>query len=268
LKLVDKFSQSSIEYPIVVEGLKKIYGSIVAISDISLNVRNNDCLGIVGPNGAGKTTLFQCILGLLKNIKGNVSILGQEVIINGKILQNMRKYRNKIGYVPDFLEIYPFLTSEEYLHFLGKIAGFEEEKISKYMNFLLNYFDLNPWYRTLVKNLSRGNLQKLILCTALIHQPSILILDEPFTNLDIIVRGKAKALLEAYITNGIPELDIITPGTILISSHILADIEDICNRVVIIKSGRIVWNGEIDELKTETKEDKGLETIILEVLGK
>ncbi len=255
------------EISVIIKDLKKTYGSLIAIDGINLTVSKSECLGIVGPNGAGKTTLFQCLMGLVKIQNGSIHLFGEATIKDGKILSTLRDIRSKIGYVPDFLEIYPFLTSEEYIHFLGKLFGLTQEQLLTRTSYLMKTFELEPYTDVLVKKLSGGNRQKLLLSSAFIHKPQILLLDEPFTGLDVSVRRKAKNLINEYVTLGIPELGISNPGTVIISSHILSDIQDLCTRVGIISSGSLVWEGTINEVKNGVKGDNALETLVLELWG-
>ncbi|MHA1947443.1 MAG: ABC transporter ATP-binding protein [Candidatus Hodarchaeales archaeon] len=256
------------ENSVIVKGLIKSYGSLIAIDRINLTVNKSECLGIVGPNGAGKTTFFQCLMGLVKIQNGSIHLFGKKTVKEGKILSILSKIRSKIGYVPDFLKIYPFLTSEEYIHFLGKLFGLTQEKLLIRTKYLMKTFELEPDSNVLVKKLSRGNRQKLLLSTAFIHQPQILLLDEPFTGLDASVRRKAKNLITEFVTIGIPELGINNPGTVIISSHILSDIQDLCTRVGIINSGSLVWEGTINDVKKGIKGNNGLETLVLELWGR
>ncbi|PWI46261.1 hypothetical protein CEE45_17760 [Candidatus Heimdallarchaeota archaeon B3_Heim] len=256
------------EISVIVKGLIKTYGSLIAIDGINLTVRKSECLGIVGPNGAGKTTFFQCLMGLVKIQNGSIHLFGKKTVKEGKILSMLRDIRSKIGYVPDFLEIYPFLTSEEYIHFLGKLFGLTQEQLLTRTNYLMKTFELEPYTDVLVKKLSRGNRQKLLLSTAFIHQPQMLLLDEPFTGLDVSVRRKAKNVITEFVTIGIPELGITNPGTVIVSSHILSDIQDLCTRVGIINSGSLVWEGTINDVKKGIKGNNALETLVLELWGR
>ena len=256
------------ESSIIVKGLIKSYGSLIAIDRINLIVNKGECLGIVGPNGAGKTTFFQCLMGLVKIQNGSITLLGEKTVKEGKILSKLRGIRSSLGYVPDFLKIYPFLTAEEYIHFLGKLYGLNQEKLLIRTEYLMKTFELEPYSNVLVKKLSRGNRQKLLLSTAFLHRPQMLLLDEPFTGLDISVRRKAKNLITDFVTIGIPELGITNPGTVIVSSHILADIQDLCTRVGIIYSGRIVWEGTIDDVKKGIEGNNSLEKLVLELWGR
>ncbi|MFX1282369.1 MAG: ABC transporter ATP-binding protein [Promethearchaeota archaeon] len=252
-------------FPIKIDHLVKSYGKIKVLDDISLSLKDHECLGIVGPNGAGKTTLLQCLMGLVKIQKGNIRIFGYDVVIHGKILSVLRNIRPRIGYTPEQLEIYPFLTIDEYTNFLGDLYGLSEEALSTYTSFLFDIFELETWQETLVKNLSRGNHQKLMICTALIHQPEVLILDEPFATLDVNIRNKVKKLLNEFITDGIPELGINSPGSILISSHSPSYLEDLCTHMTILHSGKIAWKGSISDAKKRMIKDQTFESFILEV---
>ena len=246
--------EPQIQYSIRIENLTKNYGKIKVLDNLSMNLNHNESLGIIGPNGTGKTTLFRCLMGLVRIHSGNISILGQKTVKKGKILPQLRDLRPRIGFVPEYLEIYPFLTITEFLNFLGNLFGLSDEERSIYIDYLIDIYELENWQKTLIKNLSKGNLQKIMLCTALIHQPEVLILDEPFTSLDVNVRKKTKNLLKQFVTKGIPELGINSPGSILICSHILPVLEDLCANIAILHSGKIIWDGAISDVKKSTQE--------------
>jgi len=257
--------EPQIQYSIRIENLTKNYGKIKVLDNLSMNLNRHESLGIIGPNGSGKTTLFRCLMGLVRIQSGNISILGQKTVKKGKILPQLRDLRPRIGYVPEQLVIYPFLTITEYLNFLGNLFGLSDEERSIYTDYLIDIYELESWQKTLIKNLSKGNLQKIMLCTALIHQPEVLILDEPFTSLDVNVRKKTKNLLTQFVTKGIPELGINSPGSILICSHILPDLEDLCVNIAILHSGKISWNGAISDVKKSMQKNQTLESFILKV---
>lgn len=246
-----------------VTSLTKSYGSTMALKSMNLNLYKKSCLGFVGPNGAGKTTFFKSLLGLLKLQDGNITILGENVIENGKILSSMKKIRSKVGYVPDFPKMYPFLTVEEFFTFLGKLFGLNIEQLKTRIEYLINFFELHSYRKSIIKTLSRGNYQKVSLSSALIHQPELLLLDEPFSSLDVFVRRKTKELIENFVKDGIPELGIMNSGSVIISSHILSDIEDLCNHVSVISSGEIAWNGLISEINMEMSQNNSLEELVL-----
>ncbi|MFW9853900.1 MAG: ABC transporter ATP-binding protein [Candidatus Thorarchaeota archaeon] len=255
---------TQIKYQISVDDLTKSYGNVGVLKNLNLNLESQECLGVVGPNGAGKTTLFRCLMGFVNIQQGNIDLLGRRVVTNGKISAGLREIRPRIGYVPESLEIYPFLTVEEYLQFLCKLFAVKEQGYEQYSQYLSQFFELENWTETLVKHLSTGNFQKLMLCTALIHQPEILVLDEPFSNLDVKIRKKTKKLLKEFIFRGIPELDITIPGSIIIASHILTDIEELCTQVALLHSGEIVWQGTIEEIKQDRTKAKPFESFVLE----
>ncbi|MFW9777846.1 MAG: ABC transporter ATP-binding protein [Candidatus Heimdallarchaeota archaeon] len=258
-------SPAQIEIPIKIAGLTKSYGTVGVLENFDLVLDHKECLGIIGPNGAGKTTLFRCLMGLVRIQQGNINLLGQSVVTNGKISPQLRRIRPRIGYVPESLEIYSFLTVREYLCFISKLFVLREDEYNQYSRYLIRLFELEEWEESLIKHLSTGNYQKLILCTALIHQPEVLILDEPFSNLDIKTRKKTKNILKKFISRGIPELDIDVPGSIIIASHILADLEELCTQIALLHSGRITWKGTIAEIRQDQTKARSFESFVLEV---
>ncbi len=187
--------------------------------------------GFLGPNGAGKTTTIKIIMGLLKTDKGKIEFNGEE--INDKT-------RKKLGYLPETPSFYPYLKVEEFLYIIGKVSGLKDEFIYKKIDELSTRLFLKEFLQKPIKTLSKGTLQKVAFCQALIGDPEMIILDEPFSGLDPIVMDEIRNYIFSLKKEG---------KTILISSHMLSEMERICDDVVLINQGRIVLSGNISKLK-------------------
>ena len=214
---------------IQVEGLSKRYGDFVALAPLNLAVRKGEVLGYLGPNGAGKTTTIRLLLGLIRPSAGRVEIFG----INAAA-EKIRAHRH-IGYVPGESAFWPSLTGAETLHLLGKVHGQIDER---YQSELIKRFRFDPAKK--VRTYSKGNRQKINLIAALSTRADLLIMDEPTTGLDpIMEQAFRQSVLEAK-ANG---------QTIFLSSHILEEVEALCDRLAILKDGKLVELGTLAEMR-------------------
>jgi ABC-2 type transport system ATP-binding protein len=221
--------------PIIeINNLTKRYGRRTAVEDLSLTVEEGDIYGFVGPNGAGKTSTIRIICTLLE---GN----GGEVLVGGhSVKKNPRGVRKVIGYMPDFFGVYNDMQVWEYLDFFGACYGIEANARARLIDDLLELVDLTHRKNDMVDKLSRGMKQRLSLARTLIHDPQVLILDEPASGLDPRARVEIRELM----------LELARLGkTIFFSTHILADVAEICTRVGIIEEGKMVATGGIEELQ-------------------
>lgn len=221
---MDSQNDSGNSYAIKMQNLTKYYGDIKGIEDVTLEVKRGQIFGFLGPNGAGKTTTIRILIGLIKPSNGEAEIFGAPV---GSI-----ESKQKIGYLPSDFELYNYYTIKEYLDYLEKLRGHAELRHD-----LEKLFDVDIHRKT--DELSRGNKQKVAIVQALMHDPDILIADEPTTGLDPVMQNVFNKYLKKYIKRG---------GTAFISSHILRDIQEIADTVTIIKSGNIFSSGKVDEL--------------------
>ncbi len=219
------------EEPIVsIDGVTKRFGDLVAVDNIDFEIYPGEIFGFIGPNGAGKTTTLKLIATLLRPDAGRIRVGGHAAAVHP------RAVRRTIGYMPDFLGVYHGLTTEEYLDFFGATYRIAPEKRRTLIDDLLALTDLGDKRRTLVTSLSRGMQQRLGLARSLIHDPKVLLLDEPASGLDPRARVEIRELLRELANMG---------KTIIVSSHILADLEQLCDQIGIIEQGKLLYAGDM-----------------------
>ena len=216
-----------------IKHLMKKYGKFTAVDDLNLTIPESSIFGFVGPNGAGKTTTMKIMSGLLKATDGSVMIDGVDVTKNPKAL------KEHIGYMPDFFGVYDDLKVSEYMDFYAGTYYIPYEQREDLINNLLEIVDLSHKKDAYVDGLSRGMKQRLCLARSLIHDPKLLILDEPASGLDPRARVEMKEVLKQLQTMG---------KTIIISSHILPELAEMCTDVGIIDRGHIVVQGTVQEI--------------------
>jgi len=216
------------------KNLTKNYGNLTAVDDLSLTIQAGDIFGFIGPNGAGKTTTMRILVTLLEPTRGSAFIDGLDVGKEGK------KVRRRVGYMPDFMGVYDDLKVFEYLEFFAAAFGIERKKRKSIVEGVLELTDLQSKQAATVDSLSRGMQQRLGLARVLIHDPKVLILDEPASGLDPRARIEIRELLRELKRMG---------KTIMISSHILSELEEICDHVGIIEHGRLVFSGTLEEIR-------------------
>jgi ABC-2 type transport system ATP-binding protein len=214
--------------------LTKVFGNLTAVDDLNLFIKQGDIFGFIGPNGAGKTTTMRILVTLMEPTRGHALIDGLDVARNGQ------KIRRVIGYMPDFMGVYDDLKVFEYLEFFAAAFGIERSKRKSIVEGVLELTDLQSKKAATVDSLSRGMQQRLGLARVLIHDPKVLILDEPASGLDPRARIEIRELLRELKRMG---------KTIMISSHILSELEEICDQVGIIEHGQLVYSGTIEEIR-------------------
>jgi ABC-2 type transport system ATP-binding protein len=229
--------------------LVKYYNKFPAVKGVSLHVPKGDLFGFVGPNGAGKTTTIRMVSGLLRPTSGDIWING----VNRNAAPNMAK--KCIGYVPDFFGVYDNLKVSEYMEFYGSLYGISYRDVSSMTGGLLELVNLTDKVDEYVDSLSRGMKQRLCVARALLHNPELLILDEPSSGLDPRARVEMKELLMNLQSMG---------KTIIISSHILSELSEMCNSIGIMNQGRIVAAGTIDMILGRGRENA---RIIIDIKG-
>jgi ABC-2 type transport system ATP-binding protein len=233
--------------------LTKRYGSFTAVDGINLEVPPGELFGFLGPNGAGKTTTLRMIAGILKPTSGTVEIGGDN------LERKPRKAKTRMGFIPDRPYVYDKLTGAEFLRFVAALYGQEGPVIERRMDELLQLFDLAPWKDELTESYSHGMRQKLIISSALLHRPEVIVVDEPMVGLDPKSARLLKDLFKEFTSRG---------GTILMSTHTLEVAEDMCDRIGIIQGGKIAACGTMTELRREfSASEASLEDLFLRLTG-
>jgi len=215
------------------KSLSKYYGDLAAVTDLNLTIQDGDIFGFIGPNGAGKTTTMRVLVTLLEPTRGKAFINGLDVTKKGK------QVRRLVGYMPDFMGVYDDLKVFEYLEFFAAAFGIDRRKRKSIVDGVLELTDLQSKRSAAVDSLSRGMQQRLGLARVLIHDPKVLILDEPASGLDPRARIEIRELLRELKRMG---------KTIMISSHILSELEEICDHIGIIEHGQLVFSGTLEEI--------------------
>jgi ABC-2 type transport system ATP-binding protein len=229
--------------------LTKKFASLTAVDSLSLEIPDGEIFGFIGPNGAGKTTTIKMMVGILPPSSGSVAVGGYD------LQKEPLKAKKIIGYIPDIPYVYPYMTGREFLNFVAELYQVEnkQNKISKY----LDLFSLQGMIDGYFKDFSRGTKQKLTISAALLHQPEVLIIDEPILGLDPASSEKTLNLLKKFKEDG---------GTVFVCSHTLTVIQEICDRIGIIDHGEVIFKGPIDKLKKrlKTKEER-LEKLFMKI---
>jgi len=216
-----------------VRDLHKRYGKFVALDGMDLTIPNGSIFGLIGPNGAGKTTTFAILASLLKPTSGSVAVLGLDPA------RHAREVRKVMGYMPDGLGVYSDLDVDEYLRFFAASYRVPKASWDDLLEGLLELVGLRAKREARVDSLSRGMKQRLSLARALLHDPTLLILDEPASGLDPRARAELRTLLLQLATMG---------KTIVISSHILSELEDVCTDIAIMQAGKVLTSGPASEI--------------------
>ncbi len=216
-----------------IEGLTKKYGRFTAVDDLSLSIPDGEIFGFVGPNGAGKTTTMKIIAGLMAANSGEVYVDGIDAI------KRTKEAKEIIGYMPDFFGVYDDLKVSEYLDFYASIYNIKAKERQKISDDLLELVDLSDKKGAYVDSLSRGMKQRLCLARSLVHNPKLLVLDEPASGMDPRARVEMKEILRSLKGLG---------KTIIISSHILSELAELCTSIGIIDRGKIVISGKVSDI--------------------
>jgi ABC-2 type transport system ATP-binding protein len=216
--------------------LTRMYGSMVALSNLNLTVNRGDLFGFIGSNGAGKTTTLRILATFLAPSSGKAEVLGHDVVRDADAV------RHTIGYMPDFFGVYKDMEVTEYLDFFGACYKIPSAQREKTVNDVLELVGLTEKRGALIGALSRGMQQRLGLARVLIHDPQLLLLDEPASGLDPRARIEMMAILQELQRLG---------KTIIISSHILSELQTLCNRVAIIEKGKLIYSGPVQGVRDQ-----------------
>lgn len=213
------------------------YGPVVALHKANFSVERGEVVGLLGPNGAGKSTTMKILTTYLYPTAGVASVGGESV------LDSPLAVRKLIGYLPEILPLYPEMEVRDYLTFVGRARGLSHGQLNQRLDWVVDRCGLKPMYRKLARELSKGYRQRVGLAQALIHDPQVVILDEPTSGLDPHQILEIRQLVR----------ELAHDKTVLLSTHILQEIEAVAGRIVIINSGRIVGEGTLDELRARTQ---------------
>tara|TARA_Y100000746_G_scaffold70859_1_gene59028 strand:+ start:562 stop:1557 length:996 start_codon:yes stop_codon:yes gene_type:complete len=238
----DAFSQAPV---ITAKGLRKMYGPHLALDDVNLEIQRG-AVGILGPNGAGKSTLFKCLLGLITTTSGEGSVLGLDIRTQGE------QIRSKIGYMPEYNALDPNLFAVDQVRYAGELLGMNSKNATQRAHEVLEYVGLKDQRYRKIETFSTGMLQATKLACALVHDPDILICDEPTNGLDQRARSFMLQTLNRTVKEG--------NRSVLMSSHVMDDVEDLCDSIVMIHKGKIVVQSNIDDLVEQV--DKEVEMVI------
>lgn len=220
------------DFAIQVEGLRKTFGAVTAVDHLDFQVNRGEIFGLLGPNGAGKTTTIRMLMDILKPDSGTVRVLGE---LPGAV-------RERIGYLPEERGLYRGLRVGETLTYLGRLKGMPGAAAQKRATELLERVELGKWHKHKVQELSRGMQQKLQIIASIIHDPELIVLDEPFQGLDPVNVGLVKDLIRDLRAQG---------KTIVLSAHEMSQVEVLCERIALIDHGRAVLYGALDEIKKQ-----------------
>jgi len=230
---IHKMRTSLFDVMVQVKDLVKFFGNIMAVNGLSFEVRSGEIYGLLGPNGAGKTTTVKIICGLLKPTSGEIKVFDISPV------ENPIEVKKRIGYVPEDVVLYESLTPRELFEFISSVRNLSMD-VSFKIGSLVDAFNIRQYYDSPIATLSTGTKQKVAIIAALLHDPPLLVLDEPLRGLDVRSSKIFKELLSIHIENG---------GAVLLSTHIMELAEHLCTKVGIIDKGRLVAEGTVDELR-------------------
>ena len=233
---------------IKVRNLTKYYGERLAVDNISFNIGKGEIVGLLGPNAAGKSTTMRILTGFLMPTKGDTWIADCNMVTNSL------EGRKHIGYMPESVPLYTDMTVRDYLDFFARLRGVERQRARKRINDVVTLCHLEEYIDTIIGKLSRGFRQRVGLAQAIVHEPEVLILDEPTVGIDPIQISQTRSLIK----------ELGKQHTILLSTHILPEVDLTCNRVIIIHNGKIIAEDRIENLSAIVK---GAKRLRLEVKG-
>jgi len=237
--------------------LTKRFGQLVAVDHINLHVKQGEIFGFLGPNGAGKTTTIKMLVGLLKPTSGRALIDGYDVVAHPM------EAKRVVGFIPDQPFLYEKLTGVEFLKFIGSLFGMKKDEIQPRISDLLGLFELDGWRDELIESYSHGMKQRLVMSSALLHNPKLIIVDEPMVGLDPKGINLVKRIFRQKSEEGV---------SIFLSTHTLEIAQELCHRLGIINRGKIIAMGTLSELTKDLEDKTGqtgtLESLFLALTGK
>ena len=235
---------------ILIENLTKHYGDLAALNNVSLEIKSGEVFGLLGPNGAGKSTLLKTLVGILRPTSGTIRVGGNDIV------QNPEATKRIIGYLPENPSLYTGLTTKEFLQFVGKIRGVDDDILDRKISESLKSFSLEEKRDSLIGSLSKGMKQKVAIIATSLHSPQVLVLDEPLTALDPKTRVSVKEWIASQTKRGV---------TTLLSTHDLDVAQVYAGRIAIIDRGKIIAVGDIESLRkmANAEVDARLEDVFL-----
>ncbi|MFX0102637.1 MAG: ABC transporter ATP-binding protein [Candidatus Hodarchaeota archaeon] len=248
---MNKNEKKTINAILSIENVRKYYGYIRAVDGITLDIKRGEIYGLLGPNGAGKTTTIKCVLGLLNLESGSIQVLGKNPSTDSKAVKSI------IGYVSEEPHIYKSMTPRELFNFIASIRQLGGNRATRRAQQLMESLDAMEYYDSAIVTLSRGNQQKVQIIAALLHEPELLIMDEPLSGLDARTSRIIKDLLKIHAENG---------GAVLLSTHVMEQASELCTRIGIINKGKLVIEGTLDELRAYVNSSgEQLENVFLKI---
>jgi ABC-2 type transport system ATP-binding protein len=247
-----------------IQGVTKFYRNVAVVQDASFTVRPGEVTGYLGPNGSGKSTTVKIITALIEPSRGRVLLDGRD------IRDDLMGFKRRLGYVPEEAILYSYLTGLEYLQLMGRLRSMPLDEVDRRANHLLELFSLHPHRHAPISNYSKGMKQRVLIAAALMHDPDVLILDEPLSGIDVTSAQLFKHLLAELARQG---------KMILYISHVLEVVEKVCARVVIIYRGRILADDSVEHLRalrdaatleevfSQLVEQRDLEAVAREIVG-
>lgn len=238
---------------ISIQKVTKRFDKVIAVADLSLEIPRGEVFGFLGPNGAGKTTTIKMLVGLTRPTTGTIYIDGID------IQAEPEKAKLGIGYVPDNPFLYEKLTGREFLKFVGGLYRLDENEIAKRIEWLFDLFSVTEWGDERTEGYSHGMKQKIVISSAFLHKPSVIIIDEPMVGLDPQSSRLVKDMFKLAAQDG---------TTVFLSTHSLDTAEELCDRIGIVNNGRLIALGTIDQLRQQAKMEGGnLEDLFLRLTG-
>jgi ABC-2 type transport system ATP-binding protein len=238
---------------IAVEGLTKLYGDVTAVSELSFTVRPGEVMGLVGPNGAGKTTALRCISGIIPATQGKIEIAGHD------LREDPIAAKKLLAFFPDEPRLFDYLTVRQHLEFTARL--YQVRDAAERSRELLDALEMTDRANALPTELSRGMKQKVVLACGFLHQPRVMFFDEPLTGLDPLAIRRTKDIIVKQARDGV---------AVIISSHLLHLLEEVCSHVLILKRGKKIAHGTLDEIRTQHRDgdkDSTLEEIFIRLVG-
>jgi ABC-2 type transport system ATP-binding protein len=239
---------------IIFENVTKKFGLQEAVKNLNLQIEKGELFGFLGPNGAGKTTTIKMIVGLMNPTSGRIKISGKYVDENPEAVKQIT------GYIPDTPFLYEYLTGREFLYFTGHIYKMEEKELRKRIDHYERLFEMTEWIDLPANEYSHGMKQRIVISSCLIHNPELIVIDEPMVGLDPKSARIVKNILVSLTKAGV---------TVFLSTHTLSVAEEICTRIGMINKGRLIVDGTLDEIRElSVNKEKDIEELFLEITQK